>query len=247
MLGGVGLAVLVPMEEREIDDPQKVVALTRKLERIGHMVAHAAQDLVGGKTRTGSKHHKVAGLDVHTATKLGHLLIGEELDDRAVDGAVLAECDPSKTLGTERSGDACELVDLGARPGTCALGVDGLDNGALLVRSARKHLELGVLEHVGKVNEVHTKTGIGLVGTVGVHSVPVLDAAERRRQLNAHATERVDEHFLERAHDVVLVNEGHLDIDLGELGLAVGAQVLVAEALGNLVVALDATDHEELL
>ena len=39
----------------------------------------------------------------------------------------------------------------------------------------------------------------------------------------------------------------HLDIDLGELGLTVGTQVLAAEALGNLVVALDATDHEQLL
>ena len=43
------------------------------------------------------------------------------------------------------------------------------------------------------------------------------------------------------------VDERHLDVDLGELGLAVGAQVLVAEAARDLVVALDAADHEQLL
>ena len=43
------------------------------------------------------------------------------------------------------------------------------------------------------------------------------------------------------------VNERHLDVDLGELGLAVGAQVLVAEAASDLVVALDAAHHEHLL
>ena len=41
--------------------------------------------------------------------------------------------------------------------------------------------------------------------------------------------------------------EGHLDVDLRELRLAVGAQVLVAEALGDLEVAIDARDHQDLL
>ena len=36
------------------------------------------------------------------------------------------------------------------------------------------------------------------------------------------------------------VDERHLDVELGELGLAVGAQVLVAEAARDLVVALEA-------
>jgi nitrate reductase NapAB chaperone NapD len=36
-------------------------------------------------------------------------------------------------------------------------------------------------------------------------------------------------------------------VDLGELGLAVGAQVLVAEALGDLVVAVEARHHQQLL
>lgn len=94
---------------------------------------------------------------------------------------------------------------------------------------------------------MHTIAGIGLVGAIGVHGLPVVHATQRRGHLDTHAAEGIGQNFLERAHDVVLVHEGHLDIDLGELGLTVGTQVLVAEALGNLVVALDATDHEQLL
>ncbi len=44
-----------------------------------------------------------------------------------------------------------------------------------------------------------------------------------------------------------LVHERGLDIDLGELRLAVGAQVLVAEALDDLVIAIEAGDHQQLL
>ncbi|GAB4002361.1 hypothetical protein GCM10029992_40330 [Glycomyces albus] len=42
-------------------------------------------------------------------------------------------------------------------------------------------------------------------------------------------------------------DEGGLDVELGEFGLAVGAEVLVAVAPGDLVVLLEAADHEQLL
>ena len=247
VLGSIGLAILVPMEQREVDDPQEVVTLALDLERIGHVRTHAAQDLVGEQARASSEHHKVAGLDVHALAQSSHLLVREELDDGAVDRAVLAESNPGQALGAKRGGHAGKLIDLGTCPGTGALGVDGLDDRALLVCGSRKDLELGVGEDVGQVDQVHAIAGIGLVGAIGVHGLPVVHTTQRRRHLDAHAAEGVGQDLLERAHDVVLVHEGHLDIDLGELGLTVGTQVLVAEALGNLVVALNATDHEQLL
>jgi hypothetical protein len=44
-----------------------------------------------------------------------------------------------------------------------------------------------------------------------------------------------------------LVEERGLDIELGEFGLAVGAQVLVAETARDLVVAVQARHHQQLL
>ena len=46
---------------------------------------------------------------------------------------------------------------------------------------------------------------------------------------------------------VSCLREGHLEVDLGELRLAVGAEVFVAEAAGDLEVAVEAGDHEDLL
>ena len=61
------------------------------------------------------------------------------------------------------------------------------------------------------------------------------------------ACEHRAHHRLHAVDHVVLVDERHLEVELGELGLAVGAQVLVAEAAGDLVVALEAADHQQLL
>ena len=58
--------------------------------------------------------------------------------------------------------------------------------------------------------------------------------------------QRGDDALGQRDH-VVLVDEAHLDVELGELGLAVRAVVLVAVAPGDLEVTLEAGDHEQLL
>ena len=57
----------------------------------------------------------------------------------------------------------------------------------------------------------------------------------------------LDDHPLDERHDRRLVDEAHLEVELGELRLAVAAQVLVAEAAGDLEVAVDARDHQQLL
>ncbi len=56
------------------------------------------------------------------------------------------------------------------------------------------------------------------------------------------------EHGLrDRRQHVVLAGEAHLGVELHELVLAVGAQILVAETSSDLVVAVDAGDHQQLL
>ena len=63
------------------------------------------------------------------------------------------------------------------------------------------------------------------------------------------------QHFLEHAleealvdgDNVILLNERHLKVDLGELRLTVGTQVPVAEAAGDLNVTVHAGQHEQLL
>ena len=45
----------------------------------------------------------------------------------------------------------------------------------------------------------------------------------------------------------LLLRIAHLDIDLSELRLAVGAQVLIAEAAHNLEILFEPADHQQLL
>ena len=52
---------------------------------------------------------------------------------------------------------------------------------------------------------------------------------------------------LDHFEDALLLRERHLQIDLRELGLPVGAEILVAEAAHDLEILFEAADHQQLL
>ncbi len=97
--------------------------------------------------------------------------------------------------------------------------------------------------HVGEAGQAQ----VGLVGAVLAHGFVVGDARERRGQRDAGGGEGSGAELLDDAEDVLAAREAHFEIDLRELELAVGALIFVAEAAGDLEVAVEAGDHEDLL
>ena len=88
----------------------------------------------------------------------------------------------------------------------------------------------------------------GLSRRVAAHRFGVRHARERLRQLDAeHGLEQVADQLFHQLHDLFLAHERSLDIELRELRLALGAQVLVAEAAHDLIVAIEARHHQQLL
>ena len=107
--------------------------------------------------------------------------------------------------------------------------------------------ELGAAGQLGRVLELEPESCVGLVGAepaVGLlvgHPRP----GSRNLEPDAVAPDR-PEHLLHRGEELLLVGERHLDVELGDLLDAVGAQILVAEADRDLVVAVEAGDHRQL-
>ena len=100
---------------------------------------------------------------------------------------------------------------------------------------------------VGEVGQLHPEADVGAVGAVAGEGIVVGDARDRQLDVDAGGAEDVGDQPLVHLDHVLDLDEGHLDVELREVGLAVGAQVLVAEAAGDLVVALEPGDHQQLL
>ena len=125
--------------------------------------------------------------------------------------------------------------------------VNRLDYAAVL-DDVCEHLELAVLENVGEVLQFDSEARVGLVHAVAVHGVAVLHAGEGRGNVHSEGVlPDFFEHVFDKRVHVFAVDEAKLDIDLRKFGLAVCAEVFVAEAFSHLVVAFDARYHQHLL
>ena len=89
---------------------------------------------------------------------------------------------------------------------------------------------------------------VGPIAAEPLHHVVVVEPGQGELELLAAELpgHRGDQDLHRRGH-VVVVDERHLDVELGEFGLPVGAKVFVAEAAGDLEIAVEARDHQELL
>ena len=90
---------------------------------------------------------------------------------------------------------------------------------------------------------------VGAVNAVGLHRVGVGDVREGDLldALAGRLLDQLDQHAFDQPHHILLGDERHLHVELGELRLAVGAQVLIAEAARDLEVAVNARHHQQLL
>ena len=114
---------------------------------------------------------------------------------------------------------------------------------------AREHLELRRPQRLAEILDLEPEAGVGAVRAVAEHRLVVGQprVGRRRHAGEARGLEHRRHQPLDQADDVLLLHERQLDVELGELGQPVGARVLVAEAAGDLVVALEPADHQQLL
>ena len=110
-----------------------------------------------------------------------------------------------------------------------------------------EHAERRVGEELRHVGDLEVEAQVRLVRAVLGHRLVVGDARDRPRDLVPDQLPQRGDDLLAELDDVVLLDEAHLDVELGELRLAVGAEVFVPVAARDLVVPLHAADHEQLL
>ncbi len=96
---------------------------------------------------------------------------------------------------------------------------------------------------IGHCGQAH----VGLVVAVPADRFVVAHAREGRLDFVAGGLERGLQESFDDFEDRLRLGIGHLQVDLGELGLAIGAQVFVAEAAHDLEILVEAGDHQDLL
>ena len=246
------LAVLVPVEHREVDHPEEVpAALGDEAEVARQLQAQLAHRLGCDVPAVAGKEHRIADLE---AKPLDEPILDrlEELGDPGLE-AVGGELHDRDATGLERADPLRVAVGHLARELLgAARHADALDHalatgGAALGERFLEHLEIAGCREVRHVVDVQIEARIRPVDAVALHGLGVGHhrhlADVVLEELGPQATNEAGHH----GHHVFALDEGHLEVDLAELGLAVGSGILVAQAPADLHVAVAASDHQDLL
>ncbi len=95
--------------------------------------------------------------------------------------------------------------------------------------------------------QLHSETQVGLVAAVLADGVFVEHVREGTLGFDSGDGAGAHHHVFDDFENVLLARERHFEVELGEFGLAVGAQILVAEAFHDLEIAVEAANHQDLL
>ena len=245
--GVVALLVGVPLDQRKVRDPEEVeFSLVDEVQPLAQEQTEMAQGLGNDLGTVRHEEHEVAGLCPEPRGDGLELAFFEELGYGRLEPAV-GDLDPGQSLCPEDLRLIREVVQLLPRhPREPGRG-ESLHRSAQL-NSLEKNLEVRCPGDVGDVLEFQPEAGVGLVRTVAVHGLLVRQPREGNGQVGPfHLFHDRCHELLHEGHNIFGVDEGHLEVDLRKLRLPVGAEVLVAEALHDLVVPFEPRHHEDLL
>ena len=247
---------LVVLEHREVHHPQRRPAALEQAGLPGEvgvadLQAQRADAVVDHLGLVGAEEQDVAALRAGALQDFGDGGVVQVLHDGRLQAVAplgrVVHLDPGQSLGAVDLDELGVAVDLAAAHLAAARHAQRHHTAARRGGRAAEDLEVHVLHHVGELGELEPDAQVGLVGAEAVHGFGIRHHRELTQVHAQRHLEHVLDHALEQVTDLLLAKERGLDVDLRELGLAVGAQVFVAEALGDLVVAVEAGHHQQLL
>ena len=243
------LVAVVELEHREVGHPQECpLGLVEEAHALARHQPQPGQRRVHRRRLVRHEQDQAAFLGAHVGIQLVAQVLGHALADRSRPLAVARHARPRYALGSVRRrllGQRGVQVLAGERGSVGQ--VQGLDDAAAR-QHVDEHAELDlVAQDLGKVRKRQVEAQVRLVAAVLVHRFGKRHAPQRQGNRHAeHLLPHLRNVAFENRVDIVRAHERHLQIELGELGLAIGAQVLVAKAAADLHVAVHAADHEQL-
>ena len=252
--GDPALVFVVVVEHREIDHPQRLPSLAvDEALLMPDFDAQRTKRVVDHLRLVGTEEYEVARLRRRPLNNGFQRRFIEVLDDRRLQAAFVnlrnvVNFDVSQASGAVNRYESRVSINFTTGQRRTTRNAQGGDTTVGAIGDVGKDLERNVLDRIGDFNQFHRNAQIRLVRAEAPHGIGVRDAREGVRQIDVDRfLEHVTDQVFHDLRDLGFVQERSFDIDLGKFRLTVSAQVFVTKTLGQLIVTVEASHHQQLL
>jgi len=247
MRGDKPLFRLRILHQRKLGDPGEGQRVrVDPIQLFAQVQTQIAQRVAGCFGRVRDKEEDVAFFGIHGPADGGRFFGLQKLEDGGgpVGGIDLG---PGQSFGAIYGDKIRQSVEVFPGKSRGLVGFDGFDD-ASGSGDFGEQLEARILHDGREVRDLHAEAHIGVVFAVAADGFGVRQPGKRKRQIDVPAgLENRRHQALHHPENVFFRDEGHFHVDLREFRLAVGAQILIAEAFDNLEITVKSGNHQELL
>jgi len=250
------LAVFIVFKHRKVNHPQRLPALGEQAgflskSAVADFQAERANAVIDHLGLVSAKEQDVAVLCACARQNFRNCRIVNIFHDRALQAVPalgdVIDLDPGQALGTVNLDKLGVGINFAAADFSATGNAQGHHAATCRGGGRAENLEIDICHHIGQLGEFHADPKIGLVRSEAVHGIGIRHDRELAQVGIQHRLEHVADHALEHVANFLLAHEGRFNVNLREFRLAVSAQVFIAKALGDLVVAVKTGHHQQLL
>ena len=239
------LLLFVVFEQRKVHHPERCPGVFQQAQIVRQSGAQGAEGIVHDARLAGAEEDQVASGRPGAFQRGLHGGVRQEFQDGrlqalASPGQVI-DLDVSQSLGAVFAHKGGVIVDLLAGERVAARQAQSGHPAVGLPGRPGEDLEFHLSHHIAEFHQLQGVAQIRPVRAVAPQGLGVAQARKGVAQVYAFdLLEQGADQVFHQLHHIVLFHERHLHIQLSELRLPVGAQVLVAKTADDLVVAVQA-------
>ncbi|MNN13732.1 hypothetical protein D3C81_1267730 [compost metagenome] len=243
VLSHITLLVLVPTKEREIYNPCKLkFTIVDQAKLTSNFETQVPQNISDHFLRIRREQQQVSLFSLCTLLNGFNLFWCKELHDRPFELAVF-DLDPGRTFGTIARSERSKIVNFFTTPGSAAFCVKNF-NLAAFFDDGSKYFNAACSYNITYLNKLHIKAQVWLVRAVFAHGICIAKTLERCFNIDIDRLfEHTNHQLLHHAQQLILSQEGSLDVYLSKFRLTVCTEILITETTSDLVITLQSRYH----
>ena len=246
------IRLLIPIKHWEVYNPERFPLIRHKTTILTYLNSQGTQSLINHLGLICAKEYEITAVGTCTLQNPSNSIVREEFHDWGLQSITstinIIYLDIGKTTGTIDTDKFGVTINILTTQTIAIRNTKRCHPSIWIIGWTREDLEVHLTHQVSDINQLQLNSQIRAIRAVTTHRLVITHLWEWLWKFcSQNLLEETSDHILHQPHNLLLIEECSLYIELGKFRLTVSTQILVTETAHHLIVTIHSRDHQQLL